>query len=245
MMLMVHYQAGFFCVCLVSLSWSAEKVRKAEGIIFVKLEMFESVDGELFFRAQWYYRAKDTVSHKDHGQLIDPKRVFYSEVQDDNPLDCLVGKLNIARLELNVDFDAKKESIPPCDYYYTFINHTYFSILHLFFKFSSLLISLQICNSENKDIPSETSSIVSSDIEVNGISELNTNIANTKPELKLLDLYSGCGAMSTGLCQGGILSGSKMVTMSFIYLLAFENNHLNTICFRPCFDMILFVVILT
>lgn len=76
------------------------RVRKAEGIIFVKLEMFESVDGELFFRAQWYYRAKNTVI-KDHVQLIDPKRVFYSEVQDDNPLDCLVGKLNVARLELN------------------------------------------------------------------------------------------------------------------------------------------------
>ncbi|AET03084.2 DNA (cytosine-5)-methyltransferase CMT3 [Medicago truncatula] len=200
------------------------RVRKAEGIIFVKLEMFESVDGELFFRAQWYYRAKDTVSHKDHGQLIDPKRVFYSEVQDDNPLDCLVGKLNIARLELNLG---------PWSVLFHMVSSSMLPDANL----GGLLKLLQL---ENKDIPSETSSIVSSDIEVNGISELNTNIANTKPELKLLDLYSGCGAMSTGLCQGGILSGSKMVTMSFIYLLAFENNHLNTICFRPCFDMILF-----
>jgi DNA (cytosine-5)-methyltransferase 1 len=56
---------------------------------------------------------------------------------------------------------------------------------------------------------------------VNGRSEVNSKSANTdiieekkEPELKLLDLYSGCGAMSTGLCQGGILSGSNIVTVS-------------------------------
>jgi len=53
-------------------------------------------------------------------------------------------------------------------------------------------------------------------------------------------MYSGCGGMSTGLRQGGMLSSSKMVTLSFIYL-SYENNHSNT-CFRSCFDMILFVV---
>jgi DNA (cytosine-5)-methyltransferase 1 len=40
------------------------------------------------------------------------------------------------------------------------------------------------------------------------------SVENKEPEMKLLDLYSGCGAMSTGLCQGGILSGSNIVTVS-------------------------------
>lgn len=39
---------------------------------------------------------------KDHYNLIDDKRVFFSKIRDDNPLDCLVKKLNIVRLPLNV-----------------------------------------------------------------------------------------------------------------------------------------------
>ena len=41
---------------------------------------------------------------KDHADLIDIKRVFFSEIRDDNPLDCLVQKLNIARLPHDVCF---------------------------------------------------------------------------------------------------------------------------------------------
>ncbi|WJX30184.1 DNA (cytosine-5-)-methyltransferase [Trifolium repens] len=176
-----------------------------ENFICKIIEMFESIDGELFFRAQWYYRAKDTAI-KDLGHLIEPKRVFFSEVQDDNPLDCLVEKLNIARLQLNVDFDAKKEKIPPCDYY---CDTLYLLPYTTFVKLPS----------ENKETGSETSSTISSDTEVNGRLEVNSkptnnlnSVENKEPEMKLLDLYSGCGAMSTGLCQGGILSGSNIVT---------------------------------
>jgi len=60
---------------------------------------------------------------------------------------------------------------------------------------------------------------------VNAKSEVDSKSASTnvndekkKPELKLLDLYSGCGGMSTGLCQGGILSGLDIVTVSSTFL---------------------------
>lgn len=36
-------------------------------------------------------------------------------------------------------------------------------------------------------------------------------------EVKLLDLYSGCGAMSTGLCLGANLAGLNLVTVSFSF----------------------------
>ncbi|WJX25975.1 DNA (cytosine-5-)-methyltransferase [Trifolium repens] len=170
------------------------------------IEMFEAIDGGLYFTAQWYYRAKDTAI-KDLGYLIESKRVFFSEVQDDNPLDCLVEKLNIARLQLNVDFDAMKEVIPPCDYYCD----TLYLLPYCTF--------VKLLPSETRENSSESSSTISSETEVNGRSEVNSKSANTdiieekkEPELKLLDLYSGCGAMSTGLCQGGILSGSNIVT---------------------------------
>ncbi|KAA3470473.1 DNA (cytosine-5)-methyltransferase CMT3-like isoform X1 [Gossypium australe] len=80
------------------------------------VEMFEAVDGDLYFTAQWFYRAQDTVL-KMLGHLIDEKRVFFLEIQDDNPLDCLVAKLNIANVSLNVDLEAKSKEIPSCDYY--------------------------------------------------------------------------------------------------------------------------------
>lgn len=37
--------------------------------------------------------------------------------------------------------------------------------------------------------------------------------AENKKELKLLDLYCGCGAMSTGLCLGANLAGINLVTV--------------------------------
>lgn len=36
-------------------------------------------------------------------------------------------------------------------------------------------------------------------------------------ELTLLDLYSGCGAMSTGLCLGANMAGSNLVTVSLLF----------------------------
>lgn len=35
-----------------------------------------------------------------------------------------------------------------------------------------------------------------------------------KSEVTLLDLYSGCGAMSTGLCLGADMAGLNLVTVS-------------------------------
>ncbi|KAI9119408.1 hypothetical protein K1719_010083 [Acacia pycnantha] len=170
------------------------------------VEMFEAVDGSLHFTAQWYYRAEDTVL-KNLGYLIDPKRVFFSEIQDDNPLDCLVKKLNIARLPLNMDMDAKKKTIPPCDYYCD----------TLYLLPYSTFVNLP---SESKETASEiSSSTISSEVDVKERSEHNSMLEEVsqveehkKEEIKLLDLYSGCGAMSTGLCLGGILSGLNLVT---------------------------------
>lgn len=36
-----------------------------------------------------------------------------------------------------------------------------------------------------------------------------------KAELALLDLYSGCGGMSTGLCLGAKLSSVNLVTVTY------------------------------
>ncbi|XP_022929610.1 DNA (cytosine-5)-methyltransferase CMT3-like [Cucurbita moschata] len=169
------------------------------------VEMFEAVDGQLYFTAQWYYRAKDTVV-KDHAHLINDKRVFFSEVRDDNPLDCLVRKLNIARIPLTMATDKKKKRLPVCDF------HCDMLYLLPYSTFVKLPAS-------EKRIGSDTSSTISSEVDTNGACEVNSEIGDVtqaqqrcKPDVTLLDLYSGCGAMSTGLCLGANLSGVNLVT---------------------------------
>lgn len=61
-------------------------------------------------------------------------------------------------------------------------------------------------NSESNRRDSDASSTISS--------ETGSNSPIGEPEMSLLDLYSGCGAMSTGLCIGASLSGVKLVTVS-------------------------------
>ncbi|KAK9273625.1 hypothetical protein L1049_018435 [Liquidambar formosana] len=166
------------------------------------IEMFEAVDGMPYFTAQWFYRARDTVI-KDNAHLIDNKRVFFSEVKDDNPLDCLVKKLRIAKVPLDVDLDAKKASIPVCDYYYDMLYLLPYS------TFTNV-------PAENVAACSESLSTISSEVgncdvksDVKGVSQVR---AHHKSEMSLLDLYAGCGAMSTGLCLGANISGVNLVT---------------------------------
>lgn len=55
-----------------------------------------------------------------------------------------------------------------------------------------------------------TSSLVKDGSGAKSSSALNVQ----RPHMKLLDLYSGCGAMSTGLCQGAAIAGIDLITVS-------------------------------
>lgn len=159
------------------------------------VEMFEATDGKCYFTAQWFYRARDTSIK--HAYDIDKKRVFFSEIRDDNPLDCLVEKLNIVKMPLNMDLEGKKAKILSCDY---FCDMLYLLPYSTFVKLPP----------ENLTASNESSSTLSSDDDVNEVK--STSDAHKKSEVTLLDLYSGCGAMSTGLCLGANLSGLNLVT---------------------------------
>ncbi|XVF49453.1 hypothetical protein PTKIN_Ptkin04bG0013800 [Pterospermum kingtungense] len=167
---------------------------EADYYICKIVEMFEAIDGTLYFTAQWYYRAQDTVMKK-LGNVIDKKRVFFSEIQDDNPLDCLIEKLNIAKVSLNVDLEAKKKMIPCCDYYCDMLYLLPYS------SFINLPPEYKTNGCE------EASSTISSE-DTNNVIEADSS----SQEASLLDLYSGCGAMSTGLCLGANMAGVKLVT---------------------------------
>ncbi|CAA2992293.1 DNA (cytosine-5)-methyltransferase CMT3-like [Olea europaea subsp. europaea] len=149
--------------------------------------MFEAVDGSNSFTAQWYYRANDTVI-KCCDSFIDNKRVFFSEIKDDNPLDCLVRKLRILNIPIKDGSDVKEEMRSKCDYYKD---------------------QIESCSTISSDV---NVAVASSFGECSGVIEHGC-------EIKLLDLYSGCGAMSTGLCLGANSCGVKLVTVSFTSLL--------------------------
>ncbi|WJX61239.1 Alpha-1,3-mannosyltransferase cmt1 [Trifolium repens] len=169
------------------------------------VEFFETHDKEPYFTAQWFYRAEDTVI-KDHGDLVDKKRVFISDVKDENPLDCLLRKVKIVQVPPNVDLAEKKKKMPSCELYYDM-------------KYTIPYLTFSNIETENVKIESETSTLscesatnacVAESNVVNG--ESSQNNGSEKSEWSLLDLYSGCGAMSTGLCFGASISGIKLVT---------------------------------
>ncbi|KAJ8760000.1 hypothetical protein K2173_010856 [Erythroxylum novogranatense] len=164
------------------------------------VELFEGVDATLYFTAQWYYRAKDTVI-KD-AYPLEKKRVFFSEIQNDNPLDCLLEKLKIVRLSLNEDLEKKKKAILSCNYYCD---------MQYLLPYSTF-VNLP---PDNRKASSGSLSTISSDSDVNMVCSDDAEVcqnSKNKSEASLLDLYSGCGAMSTGLCLGANMSGLNLVT---------------------------------
>ncbi|KAI7739921.1 hypothetical protein M8C21_029323, partial [Ambrosia artemisiifolia] len=164
------------------------------------VEMFEGLDGESYFCAQWFYRAKDTVIQAC-SNLIDDKRIFLSEIKDDNPLDCLVEKLKIVRVPLDVDVATKRAMLSNGDYYYDM------SYLVPFSTYQNLPPG------DNEADGNESDSTISSESDSNvAVTKVPKLKKDNKPVMRMLDLYSGCGAMSTGLCLGANMADVNLVT---------------------------------
>ncbi|XP_021890087.1 DNA (cytosine-5)-methyltransferase CMT2-like [Carica papaya] len=64
----------------------------------------------------------------------------------------------------------------------------------------------------NKSFKSPDLPLASCSGNVPAIASTNSHHESSKAELALLDLYSGCGGMSTGLCLGAKVSGVDLVT---------------------------------
>ncbi|KAH9321354.1 hypothetical protein KI387_015993, partial [Taxus chinensis] len=201
------------------------------------VEFFETADGKHHFTSQWFYRAEDTAIKTlfaNHNQ----KRVFLSKIRDDNLLECITSKLNIVRVPPVLSSEEGHRTIPPCDFYYDMgydLPYTAFYVLPAETVPATSDSSSEVCNEIsplewNGAIESKAQGNGSSrkscgtkfevsSPEVNGVSECKaasetiSKINSTaKSELTLLDLYSGCGGMSTGLCLGANLSGVNLVT---------------------------------
>uniref|UniRef100_A0ACD6A4W2 Uncharacterized protein n=1 Tax=Avena sativa TaxID=4498 RepID=A0ACD6A4W2_AVESA len=153
-------------------------------------ELFKGTDHGQYFACRWFYRPEDTVIST--AKLVDdhthhPKRVFLSDERNDNPLDCIVSKVKIVQIDPKLDPKVKASLAADTDLYYDMSYTTAYS------TFANITDDIN------------GSSGISSDSD----SEANASM----PTAALLDLYSGCGGMSTGLCLGAALAGLKLETV--------------------------------
>ncbi|XP_038877156.1 DNA (cytosine-5)-methyltransferase CMT2-like [Benincasa hispida] len=160
------------------------------------IEFFKTTDGENYFRGQWFYRVEDTVIQEE-GAFHDPRRLFYSTVMNDNPLDCIVSKVNIKRVKPRVG--QKSNSASSFDFYYDMEYCVDYS------AFRTLKDDESLKNIDTAPTNRIETSHVSSSLNI------LENIPK-KAELELLDLFAGCGGMSTGLCLGAKHSSVDLIT---------------------------------
>ncbi|XP_024173771.1 DNA (cytosine-5)-methyltransferase CMT2 isoform X1 [Rosa chinensis] len=167
------------------------------------IEFFKTTDGENYFRVQWFYRVEDTVI-KEVGSFHDKRRLFYSTVVNDNLIDCIISKVNVTQISPRVGLKVK--SIASSDFYYDMeycIDYSTFRTLVTVFPDNSLRIhSFSSSNLIEMESALQTAKSLG-----------NSPSCDTyNAEFSLLDLYCGCGGMSTGLCLGAKLSSVNLVT---------------------------------
>ncbi|CAK9153274.1 unnamed protein product [Ilex paraguariensis] len=156
------------------------------------LEFFKTMEGEDYFRVQWFFRAEDTVI-KEAAAFHDKKRLFYSTLMNDNLLDCIISKVHVG---------LKTNSIAPLDFYYDMEYCVEYS------TFRNLLTDDSV---KSHDLSSANyNDTLHSTVTMTPLEDLSSS-EPCKAALTLLDLYSGCGGMSTGLCLGSRLSSVNIM----------------------------------
>ncbi|KAL8104093.1 DNA (cytosine-5)-methyltransferase CMT2-like [Apium graveolens] len=165
------------------------------------LEFFRTTESEDYFRVQWFYKAGDTVM-KDMASFHDRKRLFYSTLENDNPLDCLISKVNVTEITREPGFQLKADQ--STNFYYDMEYCVEYSTFRNLLTDNSVL-RRAISSLNYTDAFRTTASTPS-------LEEDLSNCRSQKSDFALLDLYAGCGGMSTGLCLGAELSGIKIVT---------------------------------
>ncbi|XP_048540263.1 DNA (cytosine-5)-methyltransferase CMT1-like [Triticum urartu] len=158
-------------------------------------EFFQGRDDRSYFTCRWFFLAADTVISpkllKVHDHQHNDRRVFLSEEKNDNMIESIICKLNIIYVAPNEIPQAKDRLISNSDYYYD--------------------MSYSVACSTFANLPAENDDAEDSDATSNISCEEGKPVADLVT-YSLLDLYSGCGAMSTGLCLGAELAGIKLET---------------------------------
>ncbi|XP_010518848.1 PREDICTED: DNA (cytosine-5)-methyltransferase CMT2 isoform X2 [Tarenaya hassleriana] len=159
------------------------------------IEFFKTTDGEGYFRVQWFYRAEDTVM-KQQAAAHDERRLFYSTVMNDNPIDCIISNVSISQVSPRA---GRNPSSIQSDFYFD---------MEYCVEYSTFRTLRNNNSSENDNM------LLLPHIKAAPKTSTDGLLVNEHQsrELTLLDLYSGCGGMSTGLCLGAKISGVGVIT---------------------------------
>ncbi|XP_010243148.1 PREDICTED: DNA (cytosine-5)-methyltransferase 1-like [Nelumbo nucifera] len=197
-----HYTQAEIDKCIFNLGDCAYVKGKegAQNYVGRILEFFKTMEGGDYFRVQWFFRAEDTVM-KDEATFHDKKRLFYSDLMNDNLLDCIVSKVKIVQMAPSVDL--KPRYMPPCDLYYD---------MKYSVDYSTFTTILDDVSAESSGLSSSGFPKIFKKNDTMPYLDKRLDYGPETSELALLDLYSGCGGMSTGLCLGAKLSGVNLVT---------------------------------
>uniref|UniRef100_A0A0D9XH79 DNA (cytosine-5-)-methyltransferase n=1 Tax=Leersia perrieri TaxID=77586 RepID=A0A0D9XH79_9ORYZ len=170
------------------------------------IELFEGTDLARYFTCRWFFRPEDTVissmmMENVHDHKHDLKRVFLSEEKNDNVLDCIISKVKMVHIDPNMDAEARAQRVADCQLYYDMSYTVAYS------TFANIPF-------ENGASGSDTASGISSDDvdSAKGKVASDSEASSSVGKATLLDLYSGCGGMSTGLCLGAALAGLNLET---------------------------------
>ncbi|KAL2551141.1 DNA (cytosine-5)-methyltransferase CMT2 [Forsythia ovata] len=195
-----HYAQAKVGSCVLNVGDCAYIKGEGKKHVGRVLEFFKTTEGEDYFRVQWFFRAEDTVM-KDAAAFHDKRRLFYSTLTNDNVLDCIISKVNIVKIPPVLC--VKPNTIQPAAFYYDME----YSVEYSTFRTLSTESFVDNHNSfSSKNADHDYHSVTATPLGV------LSNCESLKAELAILDLFSGCGGMSTGLCFGANLSGLNLVT---------------------------------
>ncbi|XP_012573783.1 DNA (cytosine-5)-methyltransferase CMT2 isoform X2 [Cicer arietinum] len=196
-----HYAQANIGNCIFTLGDCAFiKGEGAQKYIGKIIEFFQTTDSQNYFRVQWFYRIQDTVV-KDEGGFHDKRRLFYSTVMNDNLIDSIIEKVNVTYITPKVGL--KLNSVLPSDFYYDMEYCVDYS------TFRKIPTGNAVDNTNELSQPAVPENL---SMEASTITKDLPCPESHKTELALLDLYSGCGGMSTGLCLGAKTSPVNLIT---------------------------------
>eukprot|EP00271_Cylindrocystis_brebissonii_P008671 TRINITY_DN23144_c0_g1_i1.p1 TRINITY_DN23144_c0_g1~~TRINITY_DN23144_c0_g1_i1.p1 ORF type:complete len:1126 (+),score=241.94 TRINITY_DN23144_c0_g1_i1:255-3632(+) len=209
-----------------------------------------------YFNLRWFYRTQDTVINVP--ELCDSKRVWWSTFEQILPLDTIIKVVQVVRTT-PAQADGTEQPLPECDYFfnqgYSEQNYTFFDIPdgadapfpeeakarigklpHTWRTTPSGEVHIAKATQPKgrkegkKGTEGASGSGSGSDKEI----QLEVQLPPQEAELSMLDLYAGCGAMSTGLAMGGPLAGLTIhtrwaVDMDQPALKSLEHNHPETL----------------
>ncbi|TYI15331.1 hypothetical protein ES332_A08G178900v1, partial [Gossypium tomentosum] len=173
-----HYAQAEIDGCTINLGDCVYiKGEEAKHHIGRILEFFKTTDGENYL---------SPVVMKQEAALHDERRLCYSTLVNENLIDCIISKVSVT--QISPKFGSKSNSLPRSDFY---------------FDMESCVDYSTFCTlpTDNSSKSHNSSKCYKEVFPTTPAFSANIPSFETyKAQLTQLDLYSGCGGMSTGLC---------------------------------------------